>query len=151
MGAVPAALAGELDDARGESDGLRVVVCLAGLLAGAGGVGGVGEGGHFWGESCEMWVCWMGYGGSILDGFYYGVIQCRGDIFSLFLAICRCSEEDQCPGEIGRLIYISSVSSFWGMACGFIIHGIIQPAAKTPIMQSVLADKSGEELSPIRF
>jgi hypothetical protein len=103
------------------------------------------------GISCEMWVCWMGYGGRILDGFYYCVIQCPRDIFNLLLAVCRSSEENQCPGEISRLIYFSSVSSFWGMSCGFIIHGIIQPATKTLIMQSVLADKSGEELSSIRF
>lgn len=48
IGAVPAALAGDLDDARGENNRLRVVVCLTGLVAGAGRVGGVGEGGHFW-------------------------------------------------------------------------------------------------------
>lgn len=48
MGAIPAALAGDFDDAQGENNRLRVVVCLACLLAGAGRVGGVGEGGHFW-------------------------------------------------------------------------------------------------------
>jgi len=53
LGHVPAALTGDLDNARGESDGLRDVICFADFFAGARGVD-VGEGGHFWGTGCKM-------------------------------------------------------------------------------------------------
>jgi hypothetical protein len=49
----PAALTGDLDDARGESDELRVVICVAGFFAAARGLD-VGEGGYFWGTGCKM-------------------------------------------------------------------------------------------------
>jgi len=54
----------------------------------------------------------MGYGESILDGSSYGVIQCRGDVFSLLLAVCRYSEGDQCPGKIGRLYTFQALAYF---------------------------------------
>lgn len=54
LGAIPATLARDFNDSRGESNGLRVVVCLTVLLARAGRVGGVGKGGHIWEEICEI-------------------------------------------------------------------------------------------------